>query len=135
LTKLEYKIQFKKKSKLDNKLRLSSHYSAKASKRTLAFLNTFPKGRIIVDTTYPNHSTYPIENHLNWKEFYSDSEEEIPSVLPKSTGLKLCMTFHVDADHAHDLGTRRPITGILLILNNTPIKWVSNSTYGSKLVA
>jgi len=52
------------------------------------------------------------------------------------------MTVYVDADHAHDLVTRRSITGILMMLNNTPIRWVSKrqktvetSTYGSELVA
>jgi hypothetical protein len=52
------------------------------------------------------------------------------------------MTVYVDADHAHDLVTRRSITGILMMLNNTPIKWVSkrqkaveSSTHGSELVA
>jgi hypothetical protein len=52
------------------------------------------------------------------------------------------MTVYVDADHAHDLVTRRSITGILMMLNNTPLRWVSKrqkdaetSIYGSKLVA
>jgi hypothetical protein len=52
------------------------------------------------------------------------------------------MTVYVDADHAHDLVTRRSNTGILVMLNNTPIRWVSKrqktvetSTYGSELVA
>jgi hypothetical protein len=52
------------------------------------------------------------------------------------------MTVFVDADHAHDLVTRRSITGILVMLNNTPIRWVykrqktvKTSTYGSELVA
>jgi hypothetical protein len=51
------------------------------------------------------------------------------------------MTVYVDADHAHDLVTRRSITGILAMLNNTP-RWiykrqktVETSTYGSELVA
>jgi hypothetical protein len=51
------------------------------------------------------------------------------------------MTVYVDTDHAHDLVTRRFITGILVMLNNTPIRWVSKhqktveiSTYGSELV-
>ena len=35
------------------------------------------------------------------------------------------MTVYVDADHAHDLVTRRSITGILVMLNNTPVRWVS----------
>jgi hypothetical protein len=52
------------------------------------------------------------------------------------------MTFYVDADHAHELVTRISITGILFMLNNTPIrlilkhqKTVETSTYGSELVA
>jgi hypothetical protein len=52
------------------------------------------------------------------------------------------MTVYVDADHAHDLVTRRSITGILVIINNTPIRWISKfqktvetSTYGPELVA
>jgi hypothetical protein len=52
------------------------------------------------------------------------------------------MTVYVDADHAHDLVTRRSITEILIMLNNTPIRWISKrqktvetSTYGSELVA
>jgi hypothetical protein len=52
------------------------------------------------------------------------------------------MTVYVDADHAHDLVTRRSIIGILMMLNKTPIRWVSKrqktvetTTYGSELVA
>ena len=52
------------------------------------------------------------------------------------------ITVYKDADHAHDLVTRRSVSGVLLFLNNTPVKWVSKrqktvetSTYGSELVA
>jgi hypothetical protein len=52
------------------------------------------------------------------------------------------MIVYVDADHAHDLIIRRSITGILVMINNMPIRWVSKrqktvetSTYGSELVA
>lgn len=56
---------------------------------------------------------------------------------------RLCtLTCYVDADHARDQLTRRSVTGIVLLLNNTPILWVSKrqktvetSTYGSELVA
>ena len=54
----------------------------------------------------------------------------------------MLITGYVDADHAHDLVTRRSVTGVLILLNNTPIKWyskrqntVETSTYGSELVA
>jgi hypothetical protein len=48
----------------------------------------------------------------------------------------------VDADHAHDMLNCRSVTGIILFVNKTPVKWISkcqktveSSTYGSKLVA
>jgi hypothetical protein len=51
------------------------------------------------------------------------------------------MTVYFDADHAHDLVTRRYILGILVMLNNTPIRRISKSQktvetliYGSESV-
>jgi hypothetical protein len=85
---------------------------------------------------------YPVEDHSNWMEFYTDAGEEIPKDLPPEKGPRVRITVYVDADHAHDLVTRRSITGILVMLNNTPIRWISKcqktvetSTYGSELVA
>jgi hypothetical protein len=105
-------------------------------------LKTFPKGRVIIDTSYPNHSEYLVDDLRNWKDFYPDVEEEISNDLPMSRGPKVWMTVYGDSDHAHELVTSRYITGILVILNNTPVRWVSKrkktvetSTYGSELVA
>jgi hypothetical protein len=94
----------------------------KAVKIILAYLKTFPKGRVIVDTTYPDHSIYPVDDHPNWRDFYPDAEEEILNDLPMSKGPKVRMTVYVDADPAHDLVTRRSITGILMMLNNRPVR-------------
>jgi hypothetical protein len=97
----------------------------KAVKRILAHLKTFPKGRLIIDTAYPDHSICPVEDHSNWKDFYPDAEEEIPNDLAVSKGPKVRMTVYLGADDAHDLVTRRSITCILMMLNNMPIRWVS----------
>jgi hypothetical protein len=51
----------------------------KAVKRILSYLKTFPKVRVIIDTSYPDHSMYPVEDHSNWMEFYPDAGEEVPS--------------------------------------------------------
>jgi hypothetical protein len=114
----------------------------KAVKRILSYLKTFPKGRVIIDTSYHDHSVYPVEDHSNWMEFYPDASGEIPKDPPPEKGPRVRMTVYVDAYHAHDLVTRRLIIGILVILNKTPIRWVSKcqktvetSTYGSELVA
>ena len=56
-------------------------------------------------------------------------------------GQSACITVYKDADHAHDVLTRRSVSGILLFINNTPVRWISKrqktvetSTYGSELV-
>jgi hypothetical protein len=114
----------------------------KAVKRILSYLKTFLKGRVIIDTSYPYHSVYPVEDHSNWMEFYPDASEEISKDLPPEKGPRVRMTVYVDADHAHDLVTRRSITRIIVMLNSMPIRWiytrqktVETSTYGSELVA
>ena len=60
----------------------------------------------------------------DWGEYFPDAEEDIP--LKSSTPYKpaVKMTAYVDADHAQNLATRRSVTGILLLINNTPLVWV-----------
>jgi hypothetical protein len=113
-----------------------------AVKRILSYLKTFPKGRVIIDTSYPDHSLYPVEDHSNCMEFYPDAGEESPNDLPPEKGPRVRMTVYVDSDHAYDLVTRRSITGILVMLNNTHIRWISKrqktvetSNHRSELVA
>ena len=57
-------------------------------------------------------------------------------------GMEAKLTVYVDADHARNKVTRRSVTGIIMLLNNTPLVWISKrqktvetSTYGSELVA
>ena len=52
------------------------------------------------------------------------------------------ISAYVDADHAHDLVTRRTVTGIIIYLNSTPVRsickkqtTVETSTFGAELVA
>jgi hypothetical protein len=75
-------------------------------------------------------------------EFYPDAEEKIPKDIPPEKGPRVRMTVYVDVDHAHGLVIRRFITEILVMMNNTHIRWISKrhktvktSTYGSGLVA
>jgi hypothetical protein len=69
----------------------------------------FPKGRVIIDISYPDHSMYPVEDHSKWIKYYPVAAEEIPKDLPPEKGTRVRMTVYVDADHAHDLVTRRSI--------------------------
>jgi hypothetical protein len=57
-----------------------------AAKRILGYLKVHKKGRIIFDTSYLDHSTYPVEDHPNWGEFYLNVSQEIPPNLPIQKG-------------------------------------------------
>jgi hypothetical protein len=61
---------------------LSKEGNLKIAKRILSYLKKFRKGRVIIDTSYLEHSIYPVEDHSNRMEFYPDTEEEIPKNLP-----------------------------------------------------
>jgi hypothetical protein len=113
-----------------------------AMHRVFGYLRQVPKGRILIDTAQPViRQKIDITKIHDWIEFYPDATEDLPTE-PKPKG-KLCtLTCYVDADHARDQLTRRSVTGILVLLNNTPISWyskrqktVESSTYGSELVA
>ncbi len=114
-----------------------------AMQRVLGYLKKFPKGRIIIDSQFRDWKPYPVDTPTaNWGEFYPDATEDLPPNQPPAKGSPVRITVFVDADHAHDQLTRRSVTGIILFLNNTPIKWLSKkqktvetSTYGSELVA
>ena len=97
-----------------------------------------------MDPRHPDCSCFDVADYNNWKEFCPDVQEAIPleDEHPSPLGPKARLTVHIDADHAFDMLTRRLVTGVLLFLNNTPVKWISKrqktvetSTYGSELVA
>jgi hypothetical protein len=113
-----------------------------AMKRVFGYLKKFPKGKIVVDASYRDHSNFVFRDYDTWKEFYPDASEEMPDNMPEPYGKKVRISCYVDADHAHDTVTRRSVTAILLFVNNTPIRWhskrqktVETSTYGSEMVA
>jgi hypothetical protein len=56
-----------------------------AVNRIFSYLKTFPKGIAIIDTSYPDHPVYPVEDHSNRMEFYPDAEE-IPKDLHPEKG-------------------------------------------------
>jgi hypothetical protein len=78
----------------------------------------------------------------DWRSFYPDAKEDIPTNAPEPRGNPVQMICFVDADHAGDQLTRRSRTGVLLYLNRAPIMWYSKkqnsietSTFGSEFMA
>ena len=63
------------------------------------------------------------ESHKWMHSIYKDIEEEPPSDMPVPIG-KLVQTYSFfDANLYHDLVTRCTMTGILHLVNQTPIEW------------
>ena len=114
-----------------------------ALKRVFDYLNTHKGGQIVLDDgEAPVRKEAMINDGFDWTEFYADAEELIPDNMPESTGKLTKITCYVDADHARDTVTRRSVTGLILLVNNTPVYWkstrqmtVETSTYGSEMVA
>ena len=115
----------------------------KAMHKLFGYLRGKPDGKILIDIgEAPVRNEIQFSTGYSWTEFYPDACEELPYDMPEPSGMKTTITIYVDADHARDKVTCRSVTGILLLLNNTPLAWVSkrqktveSSTYGSELVA
>ena len=111
--------------------------------RLFGYLMTYNKGMLVIDSAIPSiRDKATVSSGHNWSEFYPDACEDIPGDMLTPKGKTAHLTCFVDADHARDKVTRKSVTGIVLLLNNTPISWLSKrqktvetSTYGSDLVA
>jgi hypothetical protein len=114
----------------------------KAVERILSYLKTFPKREgyhwhfISWPFCIPCWEILKLDGILSrcWRRNHKGSSSWKRAIVR--------MTVYVEADHVHDLFTRKLITGILVIINNMHIRWISKhqktvetSTYGSWLVA
>ena len=78
----------------------------------------------------------------DWKEFYGNVKEVLPHGTPVLLGKPVVTTSYINASLLHDLIMGKSVTGILHLLNQTPIDWyskkqatVETATYSSKFVA
>jgi hypothetical protein len=98
-------------------------------------------GTIKFRTHMPDYSDIP-SKYYDWSHIYGNVKEMIPSDAPKPFGQPVLLTQYVDANLYNDALTGRSVTGILHIMNATPIEWyskkqatVETATYGSEFVA
>ena len=112
-------------------------------KRIYGYLRKYPDAAIRFRTGIP-----PNEDHFSMPEYdwmntvYGEVEEEIDKNLPTPKGKTVRMTTFVDANLMHCKVTGKSATGILHMINQTPIDWfsrkqptVETATYGSEFVA
>jgi hypothetical protein len=90
----------------------------------------------------PNFLELP-DFSFDWsKSVYGELHEQIPQDAPELLGKFVTLSHYVDANLMHDMVTGHSVTGILHLVNKTPIDWfskkqatVETATYGSEFVA
>ena len=98
-----------------------------AMKRVFGYLKGHLKGKIVYDTRElkVNDAVFLDVDKTNWIRHYGeDAEEELPKDMPELLMKEAKITVFFDASFGSDLVTRRSVTGIILFINSTPVKWV-----------
>ena len=114
--------------------------------RVFGYLKKNKNRRIVVDSRDPIYVGGADAMNLDFTQIfhaqYPDATEEIDTNLPPPLVEEIEITAFVDSDHAHDLVTRRSITGILILVGRTPVFILSKrqgaietSTYGAEFCA
>ena len=111
-------------------------------RRICGYLYKMKNGFIRVRTEEPDYSDLP-DYQFDWaKTVYGDVKERIPTNAPPIRGKRVVTTTYKDANLYHDLTTGRAVTGVIHMLNQTPIDWftkkqstVETATYGSEFSA
>jgi hypothetical protein len=111
-------------------------------KRIYGYLSKMRHACIRVRTEEPDYSDLP-DLKPDWsRSVYGELSEFLPEDAPPPLGKQVTLTHYVDANLMHDLMTGRSVTGILHMINKTPIDWyskkqatVETATYGSEFVA
>ncbi len=99
-------------------------------------------GGIRFQTCKPDYS-HLVEPNVDWTyAVYGNVTEDIPADIPKPLGKTVVLTCYVDANLMHDEVTGRSATGILHMMNMTPVDFMSKrqdtvetATYGSEFMA
>ena len=112
-------------------------------KRMYGYLRKNPDGAIRFRTGLPDNDALFDMEEFDWMyTVYGECEEEIDKNLPTPKGKMVRMTTFVDANLMHCKVTGKAATGILHLVNQTPVEWfsrkqptVETATYGSEFVA
>jgi KUP system potassium uptake protein len=111
-------------------------------KRVCGYLRKYPDAAIRFRTGIPNYDGIEIPKHDWMYSVYGEASEELPPGMPTPKGKPVRTSSFVDANLMHDLTTGRSATGIIHLVNQTPIEWfskrqntVETATFGSEFVA
>ena len=109
----------------------------------MGYMKKYLNHRIVVDIN-PTKIDYELRNGYfdpNFLDDYKNTEEDLDPNLPEPFGRDLETTMFFDVDHAHDIGARRSITGLIGFGESTPVMWSSrrqgcipSSTYCAEFI-
>jgi hypothetical protein len=97
---------------------------------------------IRVRTEEPDFSDVPNPEYDWTQTVYGNVKELLPKDAPEPLEKYVTLSHYVDANLMHNITSGKSVTGILHLVNKTPIDWyskkqatVETATYGSELVA
>ena len=89
----------------------------------------FKEATIRFVTEEPDLSALPAQ-HFDWMyTVYGDVKELVPQDIPEPLGNPVVTISYVDANLFHDIITGRSVSGILHMLNKTPIEYLVKAKY------
>ena len=96
---------------------------------------------MVFDPSYPAIDMSQFKK-CDWKSFYPEAKEAIPTNAPEPRGKEVDIRLYVDSDHAGDSTTRRSRSGFFIFMNMAPVAWYSKkqntcetSVFGAEFVA
>ena len=109
--------------------------------KIIGYLKKYPKKGYIIDPREPVENIVFSKVKADFGNQY-DRDEEIDEKLPQPIMDEVSTTIFVDSNHGHDLVTGKSVTGIIVFVGRTPIKYfskrqssVQTSTFGAEFVS
>ena len=111
-------------------------------KRMYGYLKQNPAGATRFFVKIPNHEAIATAIQYDWSSsIYGNVKEELLPDMPTPRGKLVQTSTYQDANLHHDLVTGRALSGIIHLVNQTPIasyckkqKTAETATYGSKVM-
>ena len=109
--------------------------------KIFGYLSNYRSASIKFRTDIPDYSQFEIEQQtdFDWSYIYGKVKELIPEGLPPPKGKPVRISLFVDANLGHDKVTGRSCSGIITMLNLTPMDFfcklqntVETATFGSE---
>ena len=88
------------------------------------FLRINHNSRMAYDPSYPTIDINVFKPN-NWKSFYGNVEESIPSNAPEPRGKDVDLILYVNSNHTGEKRTRRSRTGFFVFMNTALVQWFS----------